>query len=130
MVGNAIGGNGTLDARGSCDGVYAPPACNLVASPGRIRLEAFTFTRTAASDPPDTRDVPGLLFVPNLPGVRIATVAGQTVPLVPTGNADVTLPVTTVNPVTVTFATTNVPVGNTVKLTVVPAKRGAHDSHQ
>ncbi|AOX99691.1 hypothetical protein BJP62_04005 [Jeongeupia sp. USM3] len=42
-------------------------------------------------------------------------------PANPTGNADVTLPASTTNPVQVTFQTTNVPAGNTVLLRVVPA---------
>ena len=43
------------------------------------------------------------------------------VPSNPTGNADVTLPSTTPNPVAVGLTTTGVPPGNTVRLTVTPA---------
>src|SRR5207248_1825353 len=41
-------------------------------------------------------------------------------PASPTGNADIIFPANTPNPVTVAFATTGVPVGNTVTLTVTP----------
>ncbi len=47
--------------------------------------------------------------------------AGVNAPAEPTGNADIVLPSSTPNPVTVSFATTGVPVGNTVKLTLTPA---------
>jgi hypothetical protein len=43
------------------------------------------------------------------------------VPSNPTGNADVVLPATQANPVTITFATTNVPTGNTVLFKLIPA---------
>jgi len=43
------------------------------------------------------------------------------VPNPPTGIADISLPETTPNPVTVAFATTGIPVGNTVRLSVTPA---------
>jgi len=45
---------------------------------------------------------------------RIDSVAGVAVPADPTGSADVVLPATQTNPVTITFASTNVPPGNTV----------------
>mgnify|MGYP001590922813 CR=1 FL=1 len=61
------------------------------------------------------------MFVAGLPTLRITSVAGVAAPATPTGNADITLPATTTNPITVAFATTGVPVGNTVKLTVKPA---------
>ena len=51
----------------------------------------------------------------------ITSVAGVAAPAIPTGNADIVLPSTTPNPVSVVFQTTGVPVGNTVKLTVIPA---------
>jgi hypothetical protein len=64
---------------------------------------------------------PSSVFVAGLPTLRITSVAGVAAPISPTGNADITLPSTTPNPVTVEFATTGVPVGNTVSLRVTPA---------
>lgn len=92
---------------------------------GRIRLEAENITRTAASNPGHSFGAPGPVFIAGLPTLRITSVAGVLAPTEPTGNADITLPVNTVNPVTVEFATTGVPVGNTVKLTVKPANAAA-----
>jgi hypothetical protein len=43
-------------------------------------------------------------------------------PALPTGQADIVLPADTVNPVTVTFEATGIPVGNIVELTLTPAK--------
>jgi hypothetical protein len=88
---------------------------------GRVRLEAETFTRTAASNPAHSFGSPSSVFVAGLPTLRITSVAGVAAPASPTGNADITLPSTTPNPVTVEFATTGVPVGNTVTLKVTPA---------
>lgn len=90
-------------------------------STGRIRLEAETFTRTAASNPVHSFGSPSSAFVAGLPTLRITSVAGTAAPASPTGNADITLPSTTPNPVTVEFATTGVPSGNTVSLRVTPA---------
>lgn len=90
-------------------------------STGRIRLEAETFTRTAASTPVHSFGSPSSAFVAGLPTLRITSVAGTPAPASPTGNADITLPSTTPNPVTVEFATTGVPTGNTVSLRVTPA---------
>ncbi|MFA7239234.1 MAG: hypothetical protein WC091_03915 [Sulfuricellaceae bacterium] len=124
IVANTISGNGTISAKGGVAGAsnsgsyysFGGAAAN-----GRIRLEASTFTRTAATTPAFTTDLPGSVFVAGSPTLAITGVAGVAAPATPTGNADIVLPATTVNPVTVTFTTTNVPVGNTVKLTVTPA---------
>jgi hypothetical protein len=87
---------------------------------GRIRLEGDAITRTAATTPLATSDLPGSVFLANMPTLTITSVNGLPAPANPTGAADITLPASTTNPVPVTFATTNVPVGNTVKLTVTP----------
>ena len=87
---------------------------------GRIRLEAETITRTSGTTPPSSTGTPGPIFIAGLPSLKITTVAGVVVPDPPTGTADVSLPETTPNPVTVAFATTGIPVGNTVKLSVAP----------
>jgi hypothetical protein len=90
-------------------------------SSGRIRVEADAITFKGTSQPAYTKDVPGPVVLADAPTLRIATVAGATVPDNPTGNADITLPDTTTGPVDVTFQTKNVPTGNTVLLRIVPA---------
>jgi hypothetical protein len=123
LLATTLSGNGTLSAAGGASpgaGFYCHNGGS--GAVGRIRLEAETFTRTAASTPPfPAVTAPTTVFVAGLPTLRITSVAGVNAPAVPTGNADIVLPANTPNPVTVTFATTGVPVGNTVTLTVVPA---------
>lgn len=64
----------------------------------------------------------GTLSLLGLPTLAFTSVAGVTAPAVPTGAGDVILPATEPNPATVVFATTGVPVGNTVKLTLTPQR--------
>ena len=88
---------------------------------GRIRLEANSITFSSTTSPAYTKSTPGSVFLAGLPTLTIASVGGVSAPENPTGQADITLPVATQNPVTVTFQTANVPLGNTVLLTVTPA---------
>lgn len=124
IVATTISGNGTVSATGGGAGSRAGN-CILEASAGqvgRVRLEAETYTRTASSAPAHSfSSTPAPVFVAGTPTLRISSVAGQTAPASPTGNADITLPSATPNPITVVFETTGVPVGNTVQLTVSPA---------
>ena len=130
LVATTLGGNGTISAAGGAasgplfatggyEVCYARPSAS--GTVGRIRFEAETITRTAASTPTASGGAPGTLFVAGLPTLTISSVAGVAAPANPTGNADITLPATTANPVTVVFTTTGVPVGNTVTLRVTPA---------
>ncbi len=90
-------------------------------SDGRIRLEAENFLRTTGTAPGYSLASPGDLFVAGFPAVRITSVAAVDAPAIPTGDADIVLPITTTNPVTVSLVSNGVPTGNTVKLTMVPA---------
>lgn len=123
IVATAIAGNGTITAVGGGAGnqpthYYSSGGDGAV---GRIRIEAETMTRTAASTPVHSFGAPGPLAIGNAPSLVISSIAGVQTPANPTGNADINLPANTVNPVTVVFNTTGVPVGNTVKLTVTPS---------
>ena len=125
IVATTISGNGTITAVGGAAGSALNNCCSsdqaTAGATGRIRLEAETFTRTAASTPAHTFSSPAPVFIAGTPTLRIASVAGVAAPASPTGNADITLPTSTPNPVTVVFETNGVPVGNTVQLTVIPA---------
>lgn len=126
IVADVISGNGSVLARAGAAGTLSSsgPASVYDAGAGgagRIRLEANTLTRNGTNDPLASVDLPGPVQVAGLPTLTITSVAGVQAPANPTGVADITLPANTQNPVTVTFATTSVPVGNTVKLTVTPA---------
>jgi hypothetical protein len=130
LVATSISGSGSLNADGGCVNQDNNPGnwCGidgygyqLGGSPGRIRIEAEAYTFTGSVSPAVAVDTPGPLFISAAPSLRISQVADQAVPASPTGTADVVLPASTTGPVTVTFATTNVPVGNIITLRVVPA---------
>jgi hypothetical protein len=129
LVAATVAGAGGLYANGGCrnSGGSRRQDCEYGGtwgyggSIGRIRIEADAITFKGTSQPAYTKDVPGPVVLADAPTLRIATVAGATVPDNPTGNADITLPDTTTGPVEVTFQTKNVPVGNTVLLRMVPA---------
>jgi hypothetical protein len=125
IIATTIAGNGTISAAGGAAGGYGTTSGDngfnaTAGAPGRVRLEAETITRTAASNPLATSDLPGNVFVAGFPTLTISSVAGVPAPATPTGAADITLPASTPNPVTVVFTTSNVPVGNTVLLKVIP----------
>lgn len=117
LVGTLVTGNGTLVARGGSGGSSGGGA----GSVGRIRIEGEAITFVGGAAPVYIADLPGPIFIDGAPSLRIAAVAGQAVPAEPTGNADVLLPATTTGPISVTFETVNVPVGNTVLLRIAPA---------
>ena len=134
LVATSVSGAGSLLADGGClngnrgncgsEGGHN----QMGGSPGRIRLEGDAITFSGTSSPAYSADVPGPVFIAEAPSLRISSIAGQAVPANPTGNADVTLPASTTGPVAVAFVTTNVPVGNTVKLRIAPAYGAASEA--
>jgi hypothetical protein len=122
IVATRIEGNGAITASGAAAGTHQTTQCRGGDGAwGRIRLEAETITRTAATSPAYTFGEPSTVFIAGLPTLRIASVAGQAAPAQPTGQSDIVLDTDTPNPVVVEFETTGVPVGNTVSLRVSPA---------
>jgi len=129
LMASTVAGNGTLSANGGCAN-YNNARRQLCGadgghnqyggSEGRIRIEGESITYNGTSQPAFVRGDVGPVFIANAPALRIASVGGQAVAAVPTGTNDVSLPADTTAPVVVTFETTNVPVGNTVRLRVVP----------
>ncbi len=117
LIANTISGNGTITAQGG-ELIHSNKG-----GEGRIRLEAYTNNRTAGTDPVYTYSQPGSVFVPNMPVLQITSVAGVDVPANPTGSysqPDILLPDTTANPVTVNLSASNIPVGTTVTVSVLP----------
>ena len=93
---------------------------------GRLRVEAFTNTLSATMTggvaASVTSGAPTSVTLSNAPTLQITSVGGVAAPASPTGSflaPDVVLPGTTTNPVTVSIAATNVPVGTTLSVTVV-----------
>jgi hypothetical protein len=120
LVATTLAGNGEVSANGGGSGNYTCGYRGGAGGAGRIRLEAESITRTVATSPAASSAQPGPVFIAGTPTLKITSVAGVNVPEPPTGVADVRLPANTANPVTVSFATTGVPVGNTVRLAATP----------
>lgn len=118
LVANTISGNGAIVARGGTSNDYGG-----MGGAGRIRLEAAINNRTALTDPPYSFGAPSSIFPANPPSLTLAMIGGVQPPATPTGNynqPDITLPSTTVNPVAVTVAATNIPDGTTVAVLSIP----------
>ena len=117
------GTGGTVNVAGGAVGPGATTGGT--GSAGRVRIEAFT-NSVAVNVGTTTFGVlssgaPSSVTLPNAPSLRITAVAGVPSPAVPSGSftvADVVLPPTTSNPVTVSLAAANIPVGTTVTVTV------------
>lgn len=89
---------------------------------GRIRLEAAALAFTGKSTPPAVSSTEPAPALPQaLPSLQITSVAGANAPAKPTGSIDLILPADITNPVTVTFATTGIPLSNIVELMVAPS---------
>ncbi|TWJ32797.1 hypothetical protein [Geobacter argillaceus] len=90
---------------------------------GRIRLEANNTNWSGYTDPGYSFALPGKVLVPNNPTLSIIGITAggttQAVPANPTGVGDVTLPQGTTT-ATVQIAATNIPIGTTVTVYVVP----------
>lgn len=126
LVAPQITNQGILAAAG---GRVLPQAFE-VGGIGRIRAEAFVFGPFAATFPatsialqpgPVTNaSTPALV---NLPTLAFTSVGGVAPPAAPTGSfttADVTLPPTTTNPVSVTLTATNTPAPTTYTIKLLP----------
>jgi hypothetical protein len=119
------GANGTINVAGGSGGALTTLVEGGAGSPGRVRVEAFTNTLSlnlgTSSIGVLSSGAPTSVALSNAPSLRIATVGGVAVPAAPTGSftlADVVLPASVANPVTIGLAATNIPVGTTVTVTV------------
>lgn len=90
---------------------------------GRIRIEAFNadgaFLNFNGVQPSNAQ--PSSVTLPNNPSLRIASVAGIAAPSAPTSsysNPDIVLAAGAVNPVTVSFETSNIPLGTALTVKV------------
>jgi hypothetical protein len=122
LMADTISGNGTISAMGGNGGIYGwyPGGSGGV---GRIRLEAFTVTRTAVTTPSYIYGYPNTVFVANEPTLTITSIGGVSVPSNPSGTygtPDVILPSTITNPIMIDIAATNIPVGTQVTITAIP----------
>lgn len=102
----------------------------LTAGLGRIRIESLTPGFTGFADPtPSFSAAPGPVTVAsnpalsNLPTLMISSVGGAAAPTVPTGSyatADVSLPQGASNPIPVILSASNIPVGTSFTVKIIP----------
>jgi len=111
IVASNFTGSGTLSVNGGTKGTNGFSSSFAGGNGGRGRTSTEIVTT-------------GTLALAGLPALAITSVAGVAAPAAPSGVGDVVLAAGTANPATVVFATTGIPVGNTVSLTLTP-QRGA-----
>lgn len=90
---------------------------------GRIRLEFSNSTLVATLTGSVSQAKPSSVFLTNSPALQIASVGGIAPPATPTGSfdtPDVILPAATTNPVTVSITASQIPLGTTVDVTLIP----------
>ena len=132
LIANTINGTtGNLNVSGGGGGGATVSFSGGVGGQGYIRIEAYDFNGFTGTTTPSTiasLTFPHPITPPNLPSLRIASVAGVNAPATPVGSLqavpDVIVPASTSNPVTVALEGTNLPVGTVLQVTLAPA-RGA-----
>ena len=121
LIATNLDGTGSISAAGGRTGTYDGQNWpNQYGGKGRIRLEAENFTFNGSSNPAYSLTEPGQLVISGVPTIRIESVGGMAAPAEPSGYGDIVLPSDAPNPVDVGIETSNVPVGNTVSVTVTP----------
>jgi hypothetical protein len=123
LMADRIDGNGIITATGGLAGSTLYGLTGGKGSDGRIRIEANSITRTAQSSPPYTFNQPGPVILSNMPALAITSVGGVSVPSNPSGRygmADIMLPASVANPVSVAVQGMNMPVGTEITITAVP----------
>ena len=118
LIANTISGTGTISAKGGSISSGTGKG-----GQGRIRIEASANNFTPVTDPPYTYGQTGGVFLTNTPALMVTSVAGVNTPATPTGSystPDILLPNTTTNPVSVGLSASNIPVGTTVTVSVIP----------
>jgi hypothetical protein len=125
LVAPEVTGTGELSALGGSGAGGGAPAGS-----GLIRIESFTPAITGGANPPATISaapgpvtVAGNAALTSLPTLTISSVGGVAAPATPGGSyttADVSLPSGTTNPITVTLAVANVPVGTVFTVKLLP----------
>lgn len=117
LVANEISGNGNIIAIGGAGNQSGAGGA------GRIRLETYVNNRTVSTNPPYTYGLPTSVFPVSQPSLSITSIAGTPVPPNPTGaynQLDMLLQSSTTNPVAVDVSASNIPVGTTVNVWVIP----------
>jgi hypothetical protein len=127
LIATTLAGTGSVDVRGGTLGFSGTAAG--VGAGGRIRLEGYVRTAVYQTNaiPPSIAN-PSVVVLATGPTLAITSVGGVAAPGSPSGSLaapDVTLPTGTANPVAVTIAGANIPVGTAVTLTVTGQTGGS-----
>lgn len=125
LVAGTVSGSGQLLATGGCrlsndSGSRDCDPQTHAGSAGFVRVEADSMRYTGSANPVASIGIPSGPGQALVPSVRFVSLGGQVVPSVPTGSGDVVLPADVVNPVTAALAASNVPLGSTVSVRVIP----------
>jgi hypothetical protein len=132
LVARTIQGGGAILARGGNAGCCGEFPSN-GGLPGRIRLEAITNNFSASgTDPIAVRaPAPGPLVNPIAPAVRITKIDGNATPATPIGYLNqIDMLVNAPGAIQIDLATTDVPAGTDVEVTVKPKVGGAPTSQR
>jgi len=125
LIANTLSGNGTISASGGSGAVsYNNYGNGGGGSAGRIRLEASSMLRTAATTPPYSLGYPYAVIPTGMPVLSIVSIGGISPPSGPKGlysSPDIMLPSNTQNPVSIVFAGSNIPVGTIVTVKSTPS---------
>jgi hypothetical protein len=127
LIANTIVGSGAIDVRGgNGGGLYYGGSVGGAGGRGYVRAEAYyysTFTPETYGIPVNIT-MPNPIFPPNNAQIRIASVAGVSVPSSAKGSLygtpDIVLPGALPNPVTVQIEASEVPLDSVVQISVTP----------
>jgi len=114
LMATTLAGNGLISVNGGKSPPF--PFCAGTggsASAGRSRMEAEYTSRPVVG-------LPSAVFPTGEPSLKFVSVGSIPVPASPSGSDDVIVPTATPNPVAITLATSGVPVGSIVKVSVIP----------
>ena len=125
LIATTVTGTGFANIAGGSGGALNTTVAGGAGSPGRVRVEAFNNTLSVNVGTNTvgvlSSGAPTSVTLSNAPSLRIGAVGGVAAPAAPAGSftvADVVLPPTTTNPVTVTLEAANIPPGTAVTVTV------------
>ena len=126
LIANGISGEFRVDCNGGFGGFTGGHGGG-----GYVRIEAFNLTsfnlqpvNSGITLPRITTATPGVVTPTNQPSIRIVSVAGIAPPNQPNGSLqggpDIILPANQANPVNVSLAASNIPLGTTLQVTLTP----------
>ena len=127
IVAETLAGSGVISAVGGTVGTVLDPIQRAgIGGDGRIRVEASFVDSFPDFSPETSFTTPKSALVSEVPQLRISSFGGVQAPAQPIDDRDIVLPGLVNNPVTVEFATANVPLGTVITLRVLPTGTDAY----